>query len=458
MLKNRSIKPIVDEKRPKVFIETYGCQMNVGDSEVVLSIMQEAGYALCNDIGEADVIFINTCAIRDNAEQRVLGRLDVFRLIKKKRNVTVGILGCMAQRLKDKLYENKAVDIVAGPDAYRSLPQLVAAVERGGKQMDTTLSHVETYADITPVRMDAAGVSAFISIMRGCNNVCSYCIVPYVRGAERSRDPQSILDEARALIDGGYREICLLGQNVDSYHWADPEGKGSTVDFAALLGMVAELDSGVRVRFSTSHPKDMKDDVLLMMARHDNICKHIHLPVQSGSDAQLALMNRKYTRSSYLERLSRIREILPGCAVTTDIIVGFCGESDEDFRQTVSLMKEAEFDSAFMFQYSERPGTKAARTLKDDVAPAVKTARLNEIIALQNALSLKSNEQCVGKTFRVLVEGRSKRSAEQMTGRTDGNKTCVFPAGNLHPGDYVRVKVTSCSSATLIAEISDQED
>lgn len=452
MFKNRSIKPIEDKNRPKVFIETYGCQMNVGDSEVVLSILQDAGYALCHSLDEADLILINTCSIRDNAEQRVLGRLDVFRQEKRKRNVTVGILGCMAERLKEKLLENKAVDIVAGPDAYRDLPKLVEAVRTEGKQINTLLSHEETYADIIPVRMDSNGVSAFISIMRGCNNVCSYCIVPYVRGAERSRNPFSILDEARTLIEAGYREICLLGQNVDSYNWKNPE-TGETVNFASLLGMVADLDPEVRIRFSTSHPKDMKDEVLLMMASHKNICRHIHLPVQSGSTSQLDLMNRKYSRETYLARIDRIREILPGCAITTDIIVGFCGESDEDYRQTVSLMEEVGFDGAFMFQYSERPGTKAARQMKDDVPPEVKTERLNGIIALQNGISLKRNEECIGRTFEVLVEGCSKRSDKQLFGRTSGNKTCVFPAENLHPGDIVKVKVTSCTSATLISEI-----
>lgn len=452
MFKNRSIKPIEDKNRPKVFIETYGCQMNVGDSEVVLSILQDAGYALCHSLAEADLILINTCSIRDNAEQRVLGRLDVFRQEKRKRNVTVGILGCMAERLKEKLLENKAVDIVAGPDAYRDLPKLVEAVRTEGKQINTLLSHEETYADIIPVRMDSNGVSAFISIMRGCNNVCSYCIVPYVRGAERSRNPFSILDEARTLIDAGYREICLLGQNVDSYNWKNPE-TGETVNFAALLGMVADLDPEVRIRFSTSHPKDMKDEVLLMMASRKNICRHIHLPVQSGSTSQLDLMNRKYSRETYLARIARIREILPGCAITTDIIVGFCGESEEDYRQTVSLMEEVGFDGAFMFQYSERPGTKAARQMKDDVPPEVKTDRLNGIIALQNGISLKRNEECIGRTFEVLVEGYSKRSDKQLFGRTSGNKTCVFPAENLHPGDFVKVKVKSCTSATLISEV-----
>lgn len=437
-----------------LYIETYGCQMNVGDSEVVLSILQKEGYIRCEDLSRADLILVNTCSIRENAEQRVFGRLDVFRQEKlRRKGVIVGVLGCMAERLKEKLLENKAVDLVAGPDSYRQLPKLIAAVKLEGKQIDTLLSHEETYADITPVRMDSEGVTAFISIMRGCNNVCSYCIVPYVRGAERSRDPESILREARGLIDAGYREISLLGQNVDSYRWTSSDGTAQPVTFADLLEKVAELDPTVRVRFATSHPKDMKEDVLYAMARHANICKHIHLPVQSGSDAQLSLMNRKYTREKYLDQIAKIREILPGCAVTTDVIVGFCDETEEDFRQTVSLMEAVSYDSAFMFQYSERPGTKASRTMADNIPPEVKTARLNEIIALQNRHSLLHNEACEGKTFEVLIEGTSKRSKDQLFGRTDTNKTCVFPAAGHRPGETVTVRVLSCTSATLISEI-----
>lgn len=437
-----------------LYIETYGCQMNVGDSEVVLSILQKEGYTRCEDLSKADLILVNTCSIRENAEQRVFGRLDVFRQEKlRRKGVIVGVLGCMAERLKEKLLENKAVDLVAGPDSYRQLPKLIAAVKLEGKQIDTLLSHEETYADITPVRMDSEGVTAFISIMRGCNNVCSYCIVPYVRGAERSRDPESILREARGLIDAGYREISLLGQNVDSYRWTGPDGTAQPVTFADLLERVAELDPTVRVRFATSHPKDMKEDVLYAMARHANICKHIHLPVQSGSDAQLSLMNRKYTRAKYLDQIAKIREILPGCAVTTDVIVGFCDETEEDFRQTVSLMEAVSYDSAFMFQYSERPGTKASRTMADNIPPEVKMARLNEIIALQNRHSLLHNKAYVGKTFEVLVEGTSKRSKDQLFGRTDTNKTCVFPAAGHRPGETVTVRVLSCTSATLISEI-----
>ena len=434
-----------------VFIETYGCQMNVNDSEVALSILKRAGYDRCESLAEADLILINTCSIRDNAEQRVLGRLDVFRQEKlRRRGVVVGVLGCMAERLKEKLLENPAVDIVAGPDAYRDLPRLVAAVTASGKQINTILSHEETYADISPVRMDKEGVTAFISIMRGCNNVCSYCIVPYVRGAERSRDPHSIVREAKELIAAGYKEINLLGQNVDSYHW---KCEGEDVDFAGLLERVALIDPKIRIRFATSHPKDMGDAVLHVMARYDNICKHIHLPVQSGSNTMLEKMNRKYTREHYLERIASIRAILPGCSVTTDVIAGFSGETDEDHAATLSLMREVRYDSAFMFQYSERPGTKASRHYPDDVPAAVKTARLNEIIAQQNEISLENNQRCVGQCYEVLIECPSKRSAAEMMGRTSQNKSCVFPAAGHKPGEYVTVRVLSCTSATLLGEI-----
>jgi tRNA-2-methylthio-N6-dimethylallyladenosine synthase len=437
----------------KVFIETYGCQMNVNDSEVALSILQKAGYERCETMDAADLILINTCSVRDNAEQRVLGRLDVFRQEKRRRSgVVVGVMGCMAERLKEKLLENPAVDIVAGPDAYRDLPRLVAAVTSTGKQINTILSHEETYGDISPVRMDREGVTAFISIMRGCNNVCSYCIVPFVRGAERSRDPQSIVREARELIAAGYKEINLLGQNVDSYHWVDSES-GENVDFAGLLEKVALLDPKIRIRFATSHPKDMSDAVLLAMSRHANICRHIHLPVQSGSNMMLEKMNRKYTREHYLERIARIREILPDCAITTDVIAGFCGETETDHEATLSLMKEVRYDSAFMFQYSERPGTKASRHFPDDVPAEVKTRRLNEIIAQQNGISLESNERCVGQCYEVLVECVSKRSDAELMGRTSQNKSCVFPADGHKPGDTVTVRVLSCTSATLRCEI-----
>jgi len=438
----------------KVFIETYGCQMNVNDSEVVLSILKDSGYDRCDSIQTADIILVNTCSVRDNAEQRILGRLDVFRLEKKKRgNVVVGVLGCMAERMKEKLLEHPVVDLVAGPDAYRDLPRLIEALKTEGKQINTLLSHEETYADIKPVRIDTNGVGAYISIMRGCNNVCSYCIVPYTRGAERSRDPYTIVAEAGDLIKEGYKEVNLLGQNVDSYLWKNPDNQQDTVNFAQLLEMVAKLDPRVRVRFSTSHPKDMSDEVLHTMSRYDNICKHIHLPVQSGSTEMLERMNRKYSRETYLQRIAMIHKILPECAITTDVIAGFCGETQEEHEQTVSLFKEVRFDGAFMFQYSNRPGTKASRHFEDDVPPEVKTARLNEIIALQNEISLENNRKCVGKCYEVLVEGVSKRSDKELFGRTSQNKTCVFPAQGHKPGDYVTVKVTSCSSATLISEI-----
>jgi len=437
----------------KVFIETYGCQMNVNDSEVALSILEKAGYARCETMDVADLILINTCSVRDNAEQRVLGRLDVFRQEKRRRGgVVVGVMGCMAERLKEKLLENPAVDLVAGPDAYRDLPRLVAAVTSSGKQINTILSHEETYGDIAPVRMDREGVTAFISIMRGCNNVCSYCIVPFVRGAERSRDPHSILREAENLIAAGYKEINLLGQNVDSYRWVNPEN-GETVDFANLLEQVALLNPSIRIRFATSHPKDMNDAVLLAMSRHANICRHIHLPVQSGSDTMLEKMNRKYTRAHYLERIARIREILPDCAITTDVIAGFCGETEADHEATLSLMREVRYDSAFMFQYSERPGTRASRHFPDDVPAEVKTRRLNEIIAQQNEISLAINRALEGQCFEVLAECVSKRSDAELLGRTSQNKSCVFPAAGHKPGDLVKVRVLSSTSATLRCEV-----
>ena len=450
--KYTSVKPVIDSSKKQVYIETYGCQMNVNDSEVVLSILQEAGYSLCKDITKADVILVNTCSIRDNAEQRVLGRLDVFRQEKKKHRFIVGVLGCMAERMKEELLAIPVVDIVAGPDAYRDLPKLILAASTDGKQINTILSHEETYADIAPVRLDSNGVCAFISIMRGCNNVCSYCIVPYTRGPERSRDPQTILNEARTLIDNGYKEICLLGQNVDSYNWKG--GDGQTVSFAQLLELTAQLDDDVRVRFSTSYPNDIKDEVLYTMAKYENICKHIHFPVQSGSDAMLVKMRRKYTRAGYLERIAKIREIIPDCGITTDVIAGFCGETPQDHEDTLSLFRQVRYDGAFMFQYSLRPNTLAARHYEDDVPNEVKTARLNEIIALQNQISLEKNQECIGKTYKVLIEGTSKRSDAELVGRTSSNKACVFPAGGHKAGEYVDVKVLSCSSATLICELA----
>lgn len=445
-----SVKPILDNKLPQVFIETYGCQMNVNDSEVVLSILQSCGYALCEKIEQADLILVNTCSIRDNAEQRIWGRLDNFKALKKKKkSLIVGVLGCMAGRLKEELLNHSVVDIVAGPDSYRDLPKLIRSLTSGEKQINTLLSHEETYADISPVRLDKNGVSAFISIMRGCNNMCSYCVVPYTRGAERSRDPRTIVREAENLFENGYKEISLLGQNVDSYNWVDPENPTHKVNFAQLLEMVALISPKLRVRFSTSHPKDMASSVLYTMAMYPNICDHIHLPVQSGSDAMLDRMNRKYTRAMYLERVAKIREIIPDCSISTDIIAGFCGETEEDHKQTLSIMREVGYYTAFMFQYSQRPNTKAARHFPDDVPADVKTRRLNEIIALQNELSLKSNQEDLGKEFEVLVEGNSKRSTSELSGRTSQNKVCVFPAGNHKVGDYVTVKVLSCTSATL---------
>ena len=436
------IRPIIDPSKPKVYIETYGCQMNVNDSEVILSILQDAGYVLTENIEEADVILANTCSIRDNAEQRIWGRIDQFKIQKRKRqDVVIGIVGCMAERLKDELL--KAVDIVAGPDAYRTLPELLKAVRPDNPQINVLLSHEETYAEISPVRMDKNGISAFISIMRGCNNVCSYCIVPYTRGRERSRDAHSIVREAQELWANGYKEVTLLGQNVDSYHWED-------VNFAKLLEMVAEVNPQLRVRFSTSHPKDISDEVIYTMARHENICRHIHLPVQSGSSIMLEKMRRKYDREWYLERVDKIRSVMPDCGITTDVIAGFSGETEQDHQDTLSLMEQVVFDSAFMFAYSERPGTLASKKYPDDIPYDVKTSRLNEIIALQGRMSLKSNEREIGKVMKVLVEGPSKRNPEELCGRAGSNKMCVFPSRGEKPGDYCEVEVVSVTSATLL--------
>ncbi len=442
--KFHSVKPILDNKLKQVYIETYGCQMNVNDSEVVLSVLQPAGYSICEKIQEASLILVNTCSIRDNAEQKIWARIEQFRPLKKRnKSLKVGILGCMAERLKEKLLDNGVVDIVAGPDSYRKLPSLIEALLGGDKQINTMLSQEETYADISPVRMDKNGVSAFIAIMRGCNNFCSYCVVPYVRGRERSRNPQSIVNEAKELFESGYKEVTLLGQNVNSYLW-DKE-----VTFAKLLEMVAGISPQLRVRFSTSHPKDMDDSVLHTIAANSNICRHIHLPVQSGSDAVLKRMNRKYTREEYLARVEKIRQIVPECTLSTDMIAGFSGETEDDHKETLSIMEQVGYYTSFMFQYSERPDTKAAEKYPDNIPHEIKNRRLNEIIELQNRLSLISNEQDVGKEFEVLVEGTSKRSAGELFGRTSQNKVCVFPAGDYKVGDYVKVKVTSCSSATL---------
>ena len=437
----------------KIYIETYGCQMNVGDSEVIFSILGKEGYERTESMDDADVILANTCSVRDNAEQRIWGRIEVFHKQKEKRSgVVVGIVGCMAERLKDKLLDTHKVDLVAGPDSYRTLPTLLRDIAPDKPQINVMLSHEETYADIVPVRTDRNGVSAFISIMRGCNNVCSYCVVPYTRGAERSRDPQTIVDEARDVFSKGYKEVTLLGQNVDSYNWKPAEGKGC--DFPELLEMVARISPELRVRFATNHPKDISDELIETMARYDNICNHIHLPVQSGSDRLLEKMRRRYTAEWYLERVAMIREVLPGCGITTDVIAGFCSETEEDHQQTLELFRKVGFDYAYMFYYSERPGTLAARHYPDDVPLAVKTRRLNEIIALQSELSLKSNQNDIGKTFRVLVEGPSKKNPEELCGRSGSNKMCVFPGKGHKAGDYVDVKVLSCTSATLIGKLA----
>ncbi len=437
----------------KIYIETYGCQMNVGDSEVIFSILGKEGYVRTESIDEADVILANTCSVRDNAEQRIWGRIEAFHKQKEKRDkVVVGIVGCMAERLKDKLLDTRKVDLVAGPDSYRTLPALLRDIAPDKPQINVMLSHEETYADIVPVRTDRNGVSAFISIMRGCNNVCSYCVVPYTRGAERSRDPRTIVDEARDVFSKGYREVTLLGQNVDSYNWKSADGS-QTCDFPQLLEMVAGVSPELRVRFATNHPKDISDALIETMARHDNICDHIHLPVQSGSDRMLEKMRRRYTSEWYLERVRKIREVLPDCGITTDVIAGFCSETEEDHLQTLELFRKVGFDYAYMFYYSERPGTIAARHYPDDVPLEVKTRRLNEIIALQSELSLKSNQNDIGKTFKVLVEGPSKKNPEELCGRSGSDKMCVFPGRGHKAGDYVQVKILSCTSATLIGEI-----
>lgn len=502
--------------------------MNVADSEVVASVLSDAGYTPASGIADADIILVNTCSIRENAEQRVWGRLDLFRAQKKKRpQVIVGVLGCMAERLKEKLLESdKMVDMVVGPDAYRDLPMLVETAAMGHSAVNVLLSREETYADISPVRLESNGVSAFISIMRGCNNMCAYCVVPYVRGSERSRNPETIVREAKEAFNKGYREVTLLGQNVNSYSWSQSErktgiddtssgqkhlknddptpgrtylkideqiyhsptgitgisdvsfvnnltaqnpgwssfrsgsdsnlsqGKPRPVGFAELLEMVAAIDPLLRVRYSTSHPKDLSDDVLEVMAKYDNICKHIHLPVQSGSTAVLRRMNRKYTREWYLGRIDAINRILPGCAISTDIIAGFCGETEEEHQETLNLMREVGFDFAYMFKYSERPGTKASRHMKDDVPDEVKTRRLNEIISLQNELSAHGKKADVGRTFEVLVEGPAKKPAGAIMGRTSGNKVAVFQASKVRPGDYVQVRITRATSATLIGNLN----
>lgn len=442
------------EAEKKLFIETYGCQMNVADSEVVASIMQMAGYALCDKIEEADAIFVNTCSIRDNAEQKVLSRLAYFQSLRKHHKpLVIGVLGCMAERVREQLVAENGVDLVAGPDSYLDLPNLVGAAERGEKAVNVELSTTETYREVIPSRIGLNRISGFISIMRGCNNFCSYCIVPYTRGRERSREPESILGELADLKAKGFKEVTLLGQNVNSYRYERPDG--TVVDFPALLAMVAQAAGEMRVRFTTSHPKDMSDETLHVIAAWPNLCRHIHLPVQSGSNRILKLMNRKYTREWYLDCIAAIRRILPGCGITTDMFSGFHSETEEDFEETLSLMREVGFDSAFLFKYSERPGTYASKHLPDDVPEEVKIARLQRMIDLQNELSLESNRRDIGHEFEVLVEGFSKRSREQLFGRTSQNKVVVFDKGNHRIGQLVRVRVTDASSATLLGEALD---
>jgi tRNA-2-methylthio-N6-dimethylallyladenosine synthase len=449
-LTGADFKSATEAENKKLFIETYGCQMNVADSEVIASVMQMAGYSMAETLEEADAVFMNTCSIRDNAEQKIYNRLEYFHsLRRKKRNLIVGVLGCMAERVKDDLINNYHVDLVVGPDAYLTLPDLTAAVEAGEKAINVELSTTETYRDVIPSRICGNHISGFVSIMRGCNNFCTYCIVPYTRGRERSRDIESILNEVSDLVKKGYKEVTLLGQNVNSYRFESGE---ETITFPRLLAIVAEHAPGVRIRFTTSHPKDMSDETLEVIARYPNICNHIHLPVQSGSSRILKLMNRKYTREWYLDRVAAIRRIIPDCGLSTDIFSGFHSETEEDHQLSLSLMEQCGYDSAFMFKYSERPGTFASKHLEDNVPEDVKIRRLNEIIALQNRLSAEANQRCVGKVYEVLVEGVSKRSREQLFGRTEQNRVVVFDRGSHHVGDFVKVLVTEASSATLKGE------
>lgn len=438
----------------KVRIETYGCQMNVADSEVVAALLETAGYDTTETDSDADAVVINTCSIRDNAEQKIYGRISYWKALGRRRGrkVITGIIGCMAERLKRHLIDDYGVDLVAGPDSYMDLPQMIASAETGNPAINVELSLSETYRDVIPSRTGSNGISGFISIMRGCNNFCSYCIVPYTRGRERSREPESILNELADLRSRGFHEATLLGQNVNSYNYAGAGNEGEAVTFPRLLAMVAEAAPDMRIRFTTSHPKDMSDETLEVMARYPNIARHVHLPVQSGSNKVLKAMNRKYTREWYLDRIAAIRRILPDAGITSDLFSGFHDETEEDFQQTLSLMEEAGFDSSFLFKYSERPGTFAAQHLPDNVPEEVKIERLNRMIELQNRLSLRNNLADVGKTFEVLVEGTSKRSKEELFGRTSQNKVVVFPKGDIRPGMFVRVKVTDASSATLRGE------
>jgi len=440
----KSVSQNVDRK---LFIETYGCQMNVADTEVVASIMQMDGYSITDKIEDADAVFVNTCSVRDNAEQKIYGRIQYFHSLKrKKKNLIIGVLGCMAERVKENLIEEHKVDLVAGPDSYMDLPNLVGAVESGEKAINVELSTIETYKDVIPLKIGGVNISGFISIMRGCNNFCTFCIVPYTRGRERSRDIESILNEVRNLRDKGFREVTLLGQNVDSYSF---EKDDTTITFPMLLEKIAQEVPNMRIRFTTSHPKDMCDETLTIMAKYDNLCKYIHLPAQSGSSRMLKIMNRKYDREWYLERIAAIRRILPGCAISTDLFSGFHSETDEDHEETLSLMCEVGYDSAFLFKYSERPGTYASKKLPDNVPEAEKVRRLQEMIDLQNKLSEESNLRDVGKTFEVLIEGFSKRSREQLFGRTSQNKVVIFDKKNYHVGDFVNVRIERATSATL---------
>ena len=437
----------------KLYIETYGCQMNVADSEVVASVMKMAGYDTVEAADEADAVFLNTCSVRDNAEQKIYHRLEELNSMRKKRNIIIGVLGCMAERVKEELIDNHGDDLVAGPDAYLSLPDLTAQAETGHKAMNIELSTTETYRDIVPQRLHGQKIGGYVSIMRGCNNFCHYCIVPYTRGRERSRDVESILREVRDLNDRGFKEVTLLGQNVNSYMFQAADG--STVDFPMLLRLVAEAVPAMRVRFTTSHPKDMSDETLRVIADVPNVCKHIHLPVQSGSDRILKLMNRKYTREWYMNRIAAIKRIIPDCAITTDIFVGYHSETEDDHQMSLSLMREVGYDSAFMFKYSERPGTYASKHLPDDVPEEIKLRRLSELIELQTKLSAEQNRKDEGKEFDVLVEGFSKRSREQLCGRTEQNKMVVFDKGTHHIGETVRVLITGSTSATLLGKATD---
>lgn len=448
----------------KLFLESYGCQMNFADSEIVASILINKGYSTTQNYEEADVIFVNTCAIRENAESRVRQRLQDYKKVKQKNpNALIGVLGCMAERLKTQFLEQeKLVDIVVGPDAYRDLPNLIEIAETGQKAINVILSKEETYADISPVRLDKNGVSAFISIMRGCDNMCSFCVVPFTRGRERSRDPKTIVNEAKEAFDRGYREVTLLGQNVDSYLWAGgglkkeiltDEQKKNAVNFANLLEMVALINTDLRVRFSTSHPKDMTDEVLHIMAKYENICKYIHLPVQSGNTNVLEKMNRGYTREWYLQRIESIRKIMPDCGISTDVITGFCGETEEEHKDTISLMEAVKYDFSYMFMYSERPKTLAERKFKDDIPEDVKKRRLQEVVNLQQNHSALHTQNAVGKTFKVLIEGVSKKNKNELFGRNTQNTVVVFPAEKYKKGEYVNVKVNKCTSTTLIGEV-----